>query len=205
MQQRVEANPALMKRRKQIVEHPFGTIKHWHDQGSFLMKGLARVRAEFSLSTLAYNLRRVTTSQAPMPHLDMPEEVRVDYDKARNIATASPRGAAALLRLVIQRLCRPLGENGRDLNQAIGALVQKGLPVEIQQALDIVRVIGNNAVHPGELRADDVAEVASTLFGLVNQIVEDRITRPKKLEALFEKLPPGARESIAGRDKGSGG
>jgi Transposase DDE domain len=60
-QQRVEANPALMKRRKQLVEHPFGTIKHWHDQGYFLMKGLAKVRAEFSLSTLAYNLRRVVT------------------------------------------------------------------------------------------------------------------------------------------------
>jgi transposase len=60
-QQRVEANPALMKRRKQIVEHPFGTIKHWHDQGYFLMKGLAKVRAEFSLSTLGYTLRRVVT------------------------------------------------------------------------------------------------------------------------------------------------
>jgi Transposase DDE domain len=59
-QQRVEAHPALMKRRKQIVEHPFGTIKHWPDQGYFLMKGLEKVRAEFSLSTLAYNLRRVT-------------------------------------------------------------------------------------------------------------------------------------------------
>jgi hypothetical protein len=61
MQQRVEANPALMRRRTQIVEHPFGTIKHWHDQGYFLMKGLEKVRAEFSLSTLAYNLRRVMT------------------------------------------------------------------------------------------------------------------------------------------------
>ena len=61
MHQRVEANPALMKRRKQIVEHPCGTIKPWHDQGSFLMKGLEKVRAEFSVSTLAYNLRRVVT------------------------------------------------------------------------------------------------------------------------------------------------
>jgi Transposase DDE domain len=60
LQQRVEANPALMKRRKQLVEHPFGTIKHWHDQGYFLMKGLEKVRAECSLSTLADNRRRVT-------------------------------------------------------------------------------------------------------------------------------------------------
>jgi Transposase DDE domain len=68
MQQRVEANPGLMKRRKQIVEHPFGTIKHWHDQGYFLMKGLEKVRAEFRLSTLAYNLRRVVTMLG-VPHM----------------------------------------------------------------------------------------------------------------------------------------
>jgi hypothetical protein len=61
MQHRVEANPALMQRRKQIVAHPFGTSKHWHDQRYCLMNGLAKVRAAFSLSTLAYNLRRVVT------------------------------------------------------------------------------------------------------------------------------------------------
>jgi hypothetical protein len=61
MQHRGEANPALMKRRKQLVEHPVGTIKPWHDQGYFLMQGLAKVRAEFSVSTLAYHLRRVVT------------------------------------------------------------------------------------------------------------------------------------------------
>jgi transposase len=58
MQERVEANPELMKKRKQIVEHPFGTIKHWNDQGYFLMKGLKKVRAEMSLSALAYNIKR---------------------------------------------------------------------------------------------------------------------------------------------------
>jgi hypothetical protein len=58
-QQRVAANPEMMKQRKQIVEHPFGTIKHWWDQGHFLMCGLQKVRAEFSLSALAYNLKRV--------------------------------------------------------------------------------------------------------------------------------------------------
>jgi transposase len=59
VQQRVLANSRVMKLRQQIVEHPFGTIKFWNDQRHFLMKGLAKVRAEFSLSTLAYNLKRV--------------------------------------------------------------------------------------------------------------------------------------------------
>jgi transposase len=58
-QARVEAHPEIMKQRQQRVEHPFGTIKFWWDQGHFLMRGLAKVKAEFSLSTLAYNIRRV--------------------------------------------------------------------------------------------------------------------------------------------------
>ena len=40
------------------TEHPFGTIKQWMNQGAFLTKGLEKVRAEFSLTALAYNLRR---------------------------------------------------------------------------------------------------------------------------------------------------
>lgn len=58
-QARVQAHPEIMKQRQQLVEHPFGTIKFWWDQGHFLMRGLAKVKAEFSLSTLAYNIRRV--------------------------------------------------------------------------------------------------------------------------------------------------
>jgi len=58
IERRVRANPAIMKLRKQIVEHPFGTIKFWNDQRHFLMKGLEKVKGEFSLSTLAYNIKR---------------------------------------------------------------------------------------------------------------------------------------------------
>src|SRR5918911_403667 len=55
---RLAARPELLDQRREIVEHPFGTIKHWMDQGTFLMRGLENVRAEFSLTALAYNLRR---------------------------------------------------------------------------------------------------------------------------------------------------
>jgi Transposase DDE domain len=48
----------IMKLRQQLVEHPFGTIKFWNDQRHFLMKGLEKVKGEFSLSTLAYNIKR---------------------------------------------------------------------------------------------------------------------------------------------------
>jgi len=137
---------------------------------------------------------------APLAHPDMPPEIRIDYDVARNIAQDSPRGSAALLRLCVQKLCKHLGEPGKNINDDIGALVKKGLPIELQQALDIVRVIGNNAVHPGELNSEDVQQVATTLFELVNQIVEDKISRPKKLSSLFASLPPNALDGIEKRD-----
>jgi Transposase DDE domain len=59
MEQRVRSRPEVMKQRKQLVEHPFGTMKRGWDQGSFLMRGLEKVRTEFSLTVLVYNLRRV--------------------------------------------------------------------------------------------------------------------------------------------------
>lgn len=58
VQQRVSTSSMIMKLRKQLVEHPFGTIKFWNDQRHFLMRGLDKVKAEFSLSTLAYNIKR---------------------------------------------------------------------------------------------------------------------------------------------------
>ena len=54
----VQWNPPV-KARQSIVEHPFGTLKHWWGHSHFLMRGLKKVRGEFSLSALAYNLRRV--------------------------------------------------------------------------------------------------------------------------------------------------
>jgi len=59
MEQRVRGRPAVMKQRKQLVEHPFGTMKRWWDQGFFWMRGLEKVRTAFSWTVLAYNLRRV--------------------------------------------------------------------------------------------------------------------------------------------------
>ena len=59
MQARLAKRPDVLSRRREMVEHPFGSIKQWMNQGAFLMRGLEKVRAEFSLTALAYNLRRV--------------------------------------------------------------------------------------------------------------------------------------------------
>jgi len=59
MQARIARRPDILNQRRETVEHPFGSIKQWMNQGAFLMRGLEKVRAEFSLTALAYNLRRV--------------------------------------------------------------------------------------------------------------------------------------------------
>lgn len=58
MAARVGENRGKMAIRKELVEHPFGTIKRAMGQGYFLMKGLTKVRGEFSLTVLAYNTKR---------------------------------------------------------------------------------------------------------------------------------------------------
>lgn len=139
-------------------------------------------------------------SAAPLPNPDMPEDIEKDYMEARSIAAISPRGSAALLRLSVQKLCKHLGESGESINTDIGNLVRKGLPVRIQKALDIVRVTGNNAVHPGEMQLQEEKSTVSLLFELVNLIVDTQISQPKAIEQLYEKLPGGAVDAIKKRD-----
>ncbi len=133
---------------------------------------------------------------------DMPESVKQLYNEAGLIYNKSPRAACALLRLAIDRLCNELGENDRDINKNIGALVQKGLPKSVQQALDLVRVVGNKAVHPGEIVFDvDDKNTAITLMKLINIITERMITEPKTINSMFEQLPETIKSSIEKRDK----
>ena len=68
------------------------------------------------------------------PNPGLPEEIRADYDEASRILDESPRGAAALMRLAIQKLCKELGRPGKNLNDDIAALVKTGLDPLVQRA-----------------------------------------------------------------------
>jgi len=60
MQRRLDLAPkSLMRIRRGIVEHPYGTLKAWMGSTHFLMKRLSNVKTETSLHVLAYNLKRV--------------------------------------------------------------------------------------------------------------------------------------------------
>lgn len=134
-------------------------------------------------------------------NIDLPESIIADYNEAADVYNLSPRSSAAMLRLAIQKLCKHLGESGENINQDIKNLVTKGLPPKVQEALDIVRVIGNESVHPGKLNLNDNREIAAKLFKLVNFIANKMITEPKEIDEIYNGLPENKLKGIEKRDK----
>ena len=137
-----------------------------------------------------------------MPHDDLPEHIKEHYNEARDIFNRSPRGAMALLRLCVQELCKELEGSG-DINKDIEKFMQQtpSLPIQVKQSLDIIRVSGNHAVHPGEINFDDRKDDAQALFGLINLIVDIMIAQPKRVDDIHSTLPERDLKSIEKRDK----
>ncbi|MFH1699321.1 MAG: DUF4145 domain-containing protein [Candidatus Zixiibacteriota bacterium] len=135
------------------------------------------------------------------PNQDLPDDIKRDFEEARDIVNLSPRGAAALLRLCVQKICIFLDEKGKNLDEDIANLVKKGLDPVIQESLDVVRVVGNQAVHPGELDLKDDSKTAIQLFKLINMIADQRITNPQNAKKLYNSLPEGKRKAIEERNK----
>lgn len=140
-------------------------------------------------------------SEAPAPSENLSRDVLADFEEARMVLATSPRASAALLRLAIQKMCILLGKPGENLNDDIGALVQEGLPRTLQQALDTVRVIGNNAVHPGQVDLRDDKELALALFRNVNLFADWMIGQPHQVAAAYARIPAGARQAVDRRDR----
>lgn len=138
------------------------------------------------------------SNTAPPPNPETPAEVLLLYNEAASLHHLSPRAAGGLLRLAVETLVNELESGSGSLNDKIGRLVEKGLHPKIQKALDAIRVIGNNAVHPGEINADDPTTV-SALYGLLNLIVEEMIEKPKHVNAVFDALPESAKAAIEKR------
>lgn len=145
-------------------------------------------------------------SNIPMPHTDMPESVKEIYNEAREIASKSPRAAAALLRLALEKLTEELWETNWKLNTRIGNLKKKWLPEKAIQALDIVRITANEwGSHLGQinLTGSDNADLVNQLFFLLNFIVEHVITVNNQLDAMYAALPEDKKKGIENRDNQS--
>lgn len=137
---------------------------------------------------------------APLPNSDMEDQIKADYIEAGTVFSDSPRAAAALLRLALQKLCKQLGEKGENINEDIKKLVGKGLNPLVQKSLDALRITGNNAVHPGEINLEEEPEKVRKLFELLNFIANKMITEPREIESFYSALPEGARDAVKKRD-----
>ncbi|MGI8732792.1 MAG: IS1182 family transposase [Pyrinomonadaceae bacterium] len=76
LQARNRGRPELLKLRKTLAEHPFGTIKVGMNQGKFLLRGLKKVNIEFGLTVLGYNFKRVMNHlgvEQMLTFMDQPE------------------------------------------------------------------------------------------------------------------------------------
>lgn len=140
-------------------------------------------------------------SSVPVAHELMPKDVKMIYEEAGAIYNKSYKAAAALLRLALQILLKNIGGKGKKIDDDIRDLFEKRIIREdTKNACDIVRVLGNNAVHPGQIDLNEQPETVSYLFNLLNFVVEDTIERPTKISALYKTLPEGQREAIKKRD-----
>lgn len=157
------------------------------------LKGLDTTYASV---TLIFPSTSSDSSEVPALNSDMPDNVKEIYKEAGDVLNVSPRASAALSRLAIENLVEYLGAEGKDLNNKIGNLVSKGMPIEIQQMLDSVRVIGNNAVHPGQINIKDNKELALSLLHFVNLITDNQISQPKKIAEIYDSLPESYKKSI---------
>jgi len=135
------------------------------------------------------------------PNNDMDEDRKDLYREASTIFIDSPKGSTAILRLALQKLLKQIGKSGKNINNDIKELVSEGLSPKIQQALDLLRVIGNNAVHPGQIDVDDNSAIALKLFHILNFTAEEMITKPKELDFLYnDVIPDETKEHIKQRD-----
>jgi hypothetical protein len=139
------------------------------------------------------------------PNSDMADDVQALYIEASTIVVESPKGATALLRLSLQLLLKQLGKPGKNINNDIKDLVSDGLSPKIQKALDLLRVVGNNAVHPGQIDLEDDRNIALKLFQILNFIADEMITKPKELDHLYEEVvPEDTKQHITARDGKAG-
>lgn len=175
---------------------------HWHDnRDSIHPLKTARCSRCNNYSVWWYDqVLYPATSPVEKPSGDLPAEVKSFYEEAAQIVKKSPRAAAALLRLAVQKLCVHLGGGGDNLNDDIADFVKNGLSEKVQKMLDTVRVIGNHSVHAGTIDLKDNPQTAQALFKLVNIITEKMITEPKEIDTLYGTLPQEDKEQIAKRD-----
>lgn len=138
--------------------------------------------------------------QVENPNGDLADEIKALYNEAAIILNDSPRAAGALLRLALQHLLKGLGGRGKNINDDIKSVVASGVDAQVQKALDVIRVFGNNSTHPGEINLNEKPELVTKVFSLINFVAEKLISQHKEIDIIFDGLPASIKEQIRKRD-----
>lgn len=135
------------------------------------------------------------SSLAPLPIEDMPGDVKEIYIEARLVFEHSPRAATALLRLAMEKLMPHVGVEEKTLYKSIEKLSAEGsISESLKESLNLIREIGNDAVHAGIIDLKQNKEQALHLFVVVNRIIEQIIVQAKKDKALHELAESSKKE-----------
>jgi hypothetical protein len=126
--------------------------------------------------------------QIPPPHRMLPKAAVDLYQEAREVVAASPRSAAALLRVALEALLEELHPSSKKLVERIDELHAGGLPTPQTQAMDVRRLIGNVAAHTGTLHDADNPETVRELFHYLNYLAESSET-VRRIAASYRALP----------------
>lgn len=136
-------------------------------------------------------------SNVSKPNDDMPDNVKEIYLEARNVLNISPKSACALLRLALEMLMGELDVDGRTLNDKINNYCDKyNSDNRLIKACHLLRLVGNDVVHSGVLDVGDNEDIARAMFGILNEIVDETITKKNKMDVIFESLPKNKTDSI---------
>lgn len=129
------------------------------------------------------------------PNADMPLNVRKRYIEASKVIALSPVSAAALLRLALQILLQEVlqEESSGEIYKDIQVLKERPIDSSLVKAFDIIRISGNESVHPGTLDLNESIDDALYLFDLLNMICDQFFTQPRKMQEMYEKMPESKR------------
>ena len=132
----------------------------------------------------------------PDPSNDISDNIKEIYIEAGEVPIDSPRASGALIRIALELLLQSINKNTMGLNENINKLIESQIPVQLIKALTILRVNGNDIMHTGEIKILEKKEDVTYLFDLFNMIVEELITRPRKLDESYNRIPESKRKQI---------
>lgn len=169
------------------------------EKGRELWIALCQYCGSFSL-WLGERMLYPQTGEAPPPHPDMPPAIRELYEEARGVLPASPRASAALLRVALEGLLEEAGNEKGSLADRLKRAHEEGkLTTQTYKLAGVLRLAGNAAAHyelwkidPSQGQED--REMILALFEFLNEVTEELIAKPKRLEEMEQKLSRKLRE-----------